>query len=136
MGSDPEPGSAPRTIDDVSGWFFWIDRLMFDRLLEAQAGSEPGHLGCFLGKSAIAVGAHQRDGERFVVIDLLERTDLLDADDDQNRGESARFYSTLTKRAFERNYAALRGAFPEVVVGMSTTVVDHLPAVSVPLHAH
>ena len=53
---------------------------MFDALLAAQADTPAGHLvelGCFLGKSAIVIGAHRREGERFVVIDLFEHTDLL-----------------------------------------------------------
>lgn len=124
----------PRSLDDIPGWFFWMDQLMFNRLLDAQAGTPPGHLvelGCFLGKSTVAIGAHRRDGERFVVVDLFEHTDLVDPDDIRNRRESARSYGSLTQQAFEQNYRALRDELPEVVVGMSSTVGDHLPAGSV-----
>ena len=126
--------STPRALDDIPGWFYWTDRAMFDAVLTAQAGSPPGHLvelGTYLGKSAVVVGAHRRSGERFVVIDLFERTDLLGAEADANRAESLRSYRSLTQQAFEHNYLTLRGELPEVVVGMSSVVVDHLPEQSV-----
>ena len=25
--------AMPRSLDDIPGWFYWMDRLMFDRLL-------------------------------------------------------------------------------------------------------
>jgi hypothetical protein len=125
--------ALPVTLDDVPGWFFWMDRLMFDTMLIAQQHTPNGHLvelGCFLGKSAIAVGAHRRDGERFVVVDLFEHTDLLGSNI-RNLGESQRSYSSLTQQAFEQNYQALRGELPEVVAGLSSSVTDHLPPESV-----
>jgi Methyltransferase domain len=87
-------------------------------------------LGCFLGKSAIAVGAYRREGERFVVVDLFEHTDLLGSNL-RNLGESQRSYSSLTQQAFEQNYQTLRGDLPEVVAGLSSSVTDHLPGGSV-----
>ena len=124
---------APRTLNDVPGWFFWMDRLMFDTLLTAQQDTPTGHLvelGCFLGKSTIVIGAYRREDERFVVVDLFEYTDLLGANH-RNLGESKRSYSSLTQQAFEQNYEALRGELPEVVAGLSSSVTDHLPAGSV-----
>jgi SAM-dependent methyltransferase len=129
-----EVAVLPRTLDDVPGWFFWLDRLMFDALLTAQADTPTGHLvelGCFLGKSAIVIGAYRREGERFVVVDLFEHTDLLGESDSDNLRESRRSYSSLTQQAFERNYQTLRGELPEVVAGLSSSVVEHLPAGSV-----
>jgi hypothetical protein len=125
--------APPRTLGDVPGWFYWMDRLMFDTLLSAQADTPSGHLvelGCFLGKSAIVIGAHRREGERFVVVDLFEYTELLGTNQ-RNLGESQRSYSSLTQQAFEQNYQTLRGELPEVVAGLSWSVTDHLPAGSV-----
>ena len=124
---------GPRTLNDVPGWFFWMDRLMFDTLLTAQQDTTSGHLvelGCFLGKSAIVIGAYRREDERFVVVDLFEYTDLLGANQ-RNLSESKRSYSSLTQQAFEQNYGALRGELPEVVAGLSSSVTDHLPDGSV-----
>jgi hypothetical protein len=128
-----EVAVLPRTLDDVPGWFFWLDRLMFDALLTAQADTPTGHLvelGCFLGRSAIVIGAYRREGERFVVVDLFEHTDLLGSNL-RNLGESRRSYSALTQEAFEHNYQALRGELPDVVAGLSSSVTDHLPVGSV-----
>ena len=124
---------GPRTLNDVPGWFFWMDRLMFDTLLTAQQDTPNGHLvelGCFLGKSAIVIGAYRREDERFVVVDLFEYTDLLGVNQ-RNLSESKRSYSSLTQQAFEQNYEALRGELPEVIAGLSSSVTDHLPDGSV-----
>jgi hypothetical protein len=61
-------------------------------------------------------------------VDLFERTDLLGTDQTGSLGESQRSYSTLTQQAFEHNYQSLRGDLPEVVVGLSSSIVEHLPA--------
>ena len=47
--------------------------MLFSRLLEAQT-DVPGdlvELGAYLGKSAVIIGSHLREGERFVVVDLF-----------------------------------------------------------------
>ena len=125
---------TPSSAEDIPGWFFWLDRAMFAALLRAQADTPSGHLvelGAYLGKSAVVIGEHRRPGERFVVVDLFERTDLLGGQAGANLAESLKSYKTLTQEAFEHNYRSVRGELPEVVVGMSAQIVDHLEPASV-----
>ena len=51
-----------------------------------------------------------------------------DVDDTANRSENAKSYATLTRTEFERNYLALHDDLPLVVQGLSTEVVEHVPA--------
>jgi len=118
-----------RGYSDIPGWFWWIDRQLFATVLEAQAGSDPGvlvELGSYLGKSAVIIGNHVRAGERFVVLDLFGRTDLLSdtATDRANRTEAERSYPTLNRRTFERNYLALHDQLPEIIEAPSTAIVE------------
>ena len=72
----PKLGPLPATPDDVPGWLYGTDRLLFDWLLTEAAGPvEPGDLleiGAYLGRSAIHMGQHQRAGETFTVCDLFD----------------------------------------------------------------
>ncbi|MFP5282163.1 MAG: class I SAM-dependent methyltransferase [Actinomycetes bacterium] len=115
-----------RKFTDLPGWFFWIDYLVFTRLLQAQQASPPGvlvELGTYLGKSAVVIGEHLRDRERFVALDLFGRTELLDGDGTSaNTAEVQRSYPTLSRRAFEANYLALHPALPEIVEGLSSSI--------------
>ncbi|MGD7787274.1 class I SAM-dependent methyltransferase [Propionibacteriaceae bacterium Y1700] len=133
-GDDTGPATPIRSIHDVPGWFFWRDQSLFRWFLEAQQESEPGtlvELGAFQGKSAVLIGEHLRSDERFVVVDLFDRVDLLDEDDELNRREMAKSYKTLSQQGFEDNYLALHDDLPEVVCGLSSTVVDHVEPGSV-----
>ncbi|WP_152363590.1 class I SAM-dependent methyltransferase [Microlunatus speluncae] len=121
--------SAISGYSDIPGWFWWIDRQLFATILEVQAGSAPGvlvELGTYLGKSAVIIGQHLRPSERFVVLDLFGRTDLLTdtAADRANRTEAERSYPTLTRRTFEQNYLALHDQLPEIVEAPSTAIVE------------
>jgi Methyltransferase domain len=112
------------SYSDIDGWFVWDDRTLFDALLAAQ--TEPGdlvELGAYLGRSAVIIGDHWRDGERFVVIDLFGA----EVDDVMNQRENQGSYPTLTRTNFEANYLALHDRLPEVVQGLSTEVVEHVP---------
>lgn len=122
-------GLAPRSLaslDDVGGWFPWIDQLLFTWFLERQARlGESGdlvELGAYLGKSAILMGRHLRDGETFTVCDLFDS----DASDDSNQAEMARSYSTLTRTAFVENYRAFHDRLPVVVQGPTSVILDHV----------
>ncbi|MET9534630.1 class I SAM-dependent methyltransferase [Streptomyces sp. NPDC006649] len=113
---------APAALDDVKGWFFAADQLLFDWLLTRQKGlAESGDLlevGTYLGKSAIFTGSYLRPGERFTVCDLFDAP----ADDSANGAEMAKSYSTLTRRAFEANYLSFHDALPTVLQGLSSMV--------------
>jgi predicted O-methyltransferase YrrM len=120
-----------RSYKDIKGWFFWDDRALFDVLLDSQ--DAPGtlvELGAYLGRSAVIVGNHLRDGERFVVIDLFgSEVELTDSRaDTANRNENRYSYATLTRTEFEQNYRALHDTLPTVVQAPSTAVLEHVPA--------
>ncbi|WP_405780135.1 class I SAM-dependent methyltransferase [Streptomyces sp. NBC_00859] len=121
---------APTGLDEVKGWFFAADQLLFDWLLTRQKNrSETGDLlevGVYLGKSAIFTGSYLRPGERFTVCDLFDAP----ADDSANGAEMAKSYSTLTRRAFEANYLSFHEELPTVLQGLSSMVSDHVPDAS------
>lgn len=75
-------------------------------------------VGVYMGKSAIFLGRHSRDGEGYTVCDLFEG----DALDDANQAESTKSYSTLTQRTFEANYLAFHDTLPRVLKGPSSIV--------------
>jgi hypothetical protein len=123
--------AAVKSFYDIPGWFRWLDMTMFHALLDAQSDSEPGvlvELGTYLGKSAVVIGDHVRDGDRFVAVDLFGDTDVLGQSpaDVANRRESTKSYGTLTRRTFEENYLALHPQLPEIIQGPSSDVVGHV----------
>lgn len=128
----PEPGPI-RSFYDVPGWFGWVDKTMFDALLKAQVGGAPGdvvELGVYLGRSAVVLGNHVREGERLVAVDLFG-TDPADYEPartahEANRAENSKSYATLERGDFEANYLALHPELPVVVTGPSGSVVDHV----------
>lgn len=75
-------------------------------------------LGCYLGKSAVVVGAHQQPGERFTVLDLFEAP----AGDEANVHEMAGSYSALTRAQFEQNYLRFHESLPVVVQAPSSEI--------------
>ncbi|MFE4666285.1 class I SAM-dependent methyltransferase [Streptomyces sp. NPDC056716] len=126
----PTPGTPgtlaspppPHRLDDVKGWFPPLDQLLFDWFLHRQeAGGLRGDLlevGVFMGKSAIFLGRHRQEGERYTVCDLFGG----DAPDGANRAESVKSYSSLSRRAFESNYLAFHDELPRVLQGPSSLV--------------
>ncbi|GGT30483.1 class I SAM-dependent methyltransferase [Streptomyces chromofuscus] len=117
-----EAPPRPRRLDDVPGWFPVLDQVLFDWLLNRQeAAGVRGDLlevGVYMGKSAIFLGRHLREGEHYTVCDLFEG----DAPDDANRAESTKSYSALTRQAFETNYLSFHDELPRVVQGPSSLV--------------
>ncbi|WP_207943389.1 class I SAM-dependent methyltransferase [Actinomadura sp. KC345] len=123
--SSPESG-PPASLDDVKGWFPKIDQSLFTWFLERQDRlGETGdlvELGSYLGKSAILMGRHTRDGETFTVCDLFDS----EASDHSNQEEMARSYSSLTRTAFETNYLAFHDRLPQIVQGPTSMILDHV----------
>ncbi|MFJ4472230.1 class I SAM-dependent methyltransferase [Streptomyces sp. NPDC089424] len=117
-----EAPPRPRLLDDVPGWFPVLDQTLFDWLLTRQeAAGVRGDLlevGVYMGKSAIFLGRHLREGERYTVCDLFEG----DAPDRANRAESTKSYSALTRQVFETNYLSFHDELPRVVQGPSSLV--------------
>ncbi|MFJ9628697.1 class I SAM-dependent methyltransferase [Streptomyces sp. NPDC101175] len=128
----PVPGTIrpPRRLDDVPGWFPVLDQVLFEWFLDRQeAAGTKGDLlevGVYMGKSAICLGRHNGDGERFTVCDLFEG----DAQDDANQAESTKSYSALTQRVFEENYLAFHDTLPRVLKGPSSIVPEEVAPAS------
>ncbi|WP_078911326.1 class I SAM-dependent methyltransferase [Streptomyces sp. NRRL WC-3742] len=121
---------APLTRDDIPGWFFRLDREAFAHLLSAQSAAgvtgDLLELGSYLGRSAVLLGDHLREGERLTVCDLFDS----DAGDDENAAEMAMSYRrTLTRSAFEANYLAFHATLPEIVQAPTSVLADgRIPA--------
>ncbi|WP_217144627.1 class I SAM-dependent methyltransferase [Streptomyces sp. AC627_RSS907] len=124
MATAQETHEYPAELGDVPGWFWPLDQVLFSWFLQWQeAGGTRGdllELGAYLGKSAILLGHHLRDGETLTVCDLFGA----DAPDDANRAETARSYSTLTRQAFERNYLSFHDTLPTVVQAPTSAITD------------
>lgn len=126
----PEPKEIS-SYSDIPGFFMWVDRWVFAALLSSQRESPLGtliELGVYQGKSAVIIGDAVRPGERFVVVDLFGREDLLghnpgaSANRKENRGQ----YRNLTREQFETNYLALHDTLPDIIEGLTSTVLDHV----------
>lgn len=119
---------TPRTIDDIHGWFWAEDRVLFSHFLGADSVRATGdlvELGTFKGKSAVLIGDYLAEGERFFALDLFHNST-----DAANAFEN-RYYPTLTRDAFESNYLAFHDRLPEIIEGPSTLIVDHVEPHSV-----
>ncbi|MET9777193.1 class I SAM-dependent methyltransferase [Streptomyces sp. NPDC006367] len=118
--------TCPTELNDVPGWFWPLDQVLFSWFLERQeaAGTRGDllELGTYLGKSAILLGHRLREGEKLTVCDLFEA----DAPDEANRAETAKSYSTLTRQAFERNYLSFHDALPTIVQAPSSVITDEV----------
>lgn len=118
-----------KTFSDVPGWFGWLDMITFKEVLDVQAESGPGvliELGTYMGKSAVVIGEHVRDGDRFVALDLFGDADELD---DSHTGranlrENEGSYRSLTRQQFERNYLSLHDVLPDIVQAKSSRILD------------
>ncbi|UVS78686.1 class I SAM-dependent methyltransferase [Actinokineospora sp. UTMC 2448] len=115
--------------DDVPGWFFPADALLFRAVDELQG--ERGitgdllEIGVYQGKSAILIGCFPRAGERFAVCDVFGDLDALSA---ENRDESTTYYPGYERAAFERNYLRFHAELPDVHAVASARLPDLLPA--------
>ncbi|QIB43952.1 class I SAM-dependent methyltransferase [Streptomyces aureoverticillatus] len=119
-----DTSALPQELSDVPGWFPNLDQVLFDWLLTRQESrgvyGDLLEIGVYMGKSAIFLGRHLRDGEDYTVCDLFED----EAPDGANEAESNKSYPTLTKQAFERNYLSFHDELPRVLRGPSSVVPD------------
>ncbi|GHG38293.1 class I SAM-dependent methyltransferase [Streptomyces zaomyceticus] len=124
-----QPLLAPDRLDEVEGWFFDADRFLFDWLLTHQRDhgvrGDLLELGVYKGKSAILIGYHAADGERFTVCDLF---DASEAPDDSTAAEMRVYYPTLTRQVFEANYLRFHRGLPTVIQGSSSGITGQVPA--------
>ncbi|MEU3658398.1 class I SAM-dependent methyltransferase [Streptomyces sp. NPDC032940] len=116
----------PAGLNDVPGWFWPLDQVLFSWFLERQEAvgtrGDLLELGTYLGKSAILLGHRLQDGEKLTVCDLFEA----DAPDEANRAEAAKSYATLTRQAFERNYLSFHDDLPVIVQGPSSVIAGEV----------
>ncbi|MFF9807286.1 class I SAM-dependent methyltransferase [Streptomyces coeruleorubidus] len=114
----------PGELADVPGWFPPLDQMLFTWFLERQQKQgmrgDLLELGVYMGKSAILLGHHLQDGEKFTVCDLFEG----DAPDEANKAESTKSYASLTQQAFERNYLSFHDTLPTVIAAPSSVVSE------------
>lgn len=113
-------------FDEVPGWFGRQDYWLFEFFLETQSRDAPGDLlemGCYMGRSAILLGLHQREGEQVTVCDLFGEP----VEDDANIAENAG-YCDVTRPAFEHNYRQWVGKLPTIIQASTTDLSDVLPS--------
>lgn len=113
------------TRDAIPGWFFKVDQEAFGHLLDGQsragATGDVLELGTYLGRSAVLLGDHLRDGEKLTVCDLFDS----EATDAENAAEMAMSYRrTLTRSAFESNYLAFHPELPVIVQAPTSVLAD------------
>ncbi|WP_375494057.1 class I SAM-dependent methyltransferase [uncultured Jatrophihabitans sp.] len=108
--------------ETVPGWLPEVDYMFFEWFLrdqeERDVRGDLVELGVYLGKSAIVIGDHLRDGETLTVVDLFED----DAGDDSNRTENVESYTGLTQEAFEGYYRMFHRDLPVVHRGFSSEI--------------
>ncbi|GLW05541.1 hypothetical protein Misp01_06710 [Microtetraspora sp. NBRC 13810] len=118
--------ASPWTLDSVPGSFTETDMRVFEWLLSYQARRHtPGDLleiGVHLGRSAIVLGRHLREGDVFTVCDLFGSP----APGEDNRREVTELSPAPDRDAFEINYLAYHSTLPEVVHGPSASVAFHV----------
>ncbi|MBW5483922.1 class I SAM-dependent methyltransferase [Streptomyces bambusae] len=117
----------PTRLEDVKGWFWAVDQLLFDWFLSRQNedsahGGDLLELGAYMGKSAILLGEYLREGEEFTVCDLFGAP----APDDSNVAETESSYANLTRLAFETNYLAFHDELPRVIQAPTSVVATEV----------
>ncbi|OMI87316.1 hypothetical protein BSZ07_24060 [Streptomyces sp. M1013] len=126
MATAQETHEYPGELNDVPGWFWPLDQVLFSWFLERQERLDTRgdllELGAYLGKSAILLGHRLRDGETLTVCDLFGA----EPPDAANRAEAAKSYSSLTRQAFERNYLSFHDTLPTIIQAPSSAVVDEV----------
>lgn len=115
--------------EDVPGWFFPADALLFRAVDEIQGArgiaGDLLEIGVYQGKSAILLGCFPRRGERLAVCDAFDDLDGLSA---ENRDENTAYYPGHGRAAFERHYLRFHPELPEVHAVPSARLARLLPA--------
>ncbi|WP_327719004.1 class I SAM-dependent methyltransferase [Streptomyces sp. NBC_00490] len=128
MANAQQTYTYPGELGDVPGWFPPLDQVLFTWLLDRQRtrgfAGDLLELGAYMGKSAILLGRHLEEGERFTVCDLFGG----DAPDGANKAETAKSYASLTRQAFERNYLSFHDTLPRVIEAPSSVISSEVAA--------
>ena len=121
----------PASLDAVKGWFYLKDQAVMTWLLDRQERLEPPgdllEMGCYLGKSAVVVGTHLREGETFTVCDLFD-TGTEQAADESNQSENKKSYASLTRQAFEGNYLTFHEELPTIIQNTTDQITSLVKA--------
>lgn len=122
MANAQQTYTYPGELGDVPGWFPPLDQVLFTWFLDRQRtlgfSGDLLELGAYMGKSAILLGRHLAEGERFTVCDLFGG----DAPDGANKAETAKSYASLTRQSFERNYLSFHEELPRVIEAPSSVI--------------
>ncbi|WP_405647706.1 class I SAM-dependent methyltransferase [Streptomyces sp. NBC_00019] len=128
MANAQQTYTYPGELGDVPGWFPPLDQVLFTWFLDRQRTrgltGDLLELGAYMGKSAILLGRHLEEGERFTVCDLFGG----DAPDGANKAETAKSYASLTRQAFERNYLSFHDTLPRVIEAPSSVISSEVAA--------
>lgn len=128
MANAQQTYTYPGELGDVPGWFPPLDQVLFTWLLDRQRtrgfSGDLLELGAYMGKSAILLGRHLDEGERFTVCDLFGG----DAPDGANKAETAKSYASLTRQSFERNYLSFHEELPRVIEAPSSVISSEVAA--------
>ncbi|MFI0484454.1 class I SAM-dependent methyltransferase [Actinomadura sp. 9N215] len=134
--------SPAMALDNVPGWFYRVDRHVFEHLLGWQNSTarrgDIAELGTFVGKTAILLGAFLLDGQRLTVCDLFGEP----TEDKENQAEVETFYrrnpgeqntSSLMadtydrmRAAFEQNYLSFHPELPHIVQGPTARAREYV----------
>lgn len=108
----------------IGGAFTDIDFILFDKILNLQAGQAPGDLleiGVLRGRSAVVVGLHAGSDE-FIACDVFEESGV----DEANTRENKISYGNLTRLSFESNYKRFVSTSPRIIQGLSSVLPEHV----------
>ncbi len=129
-------------VEHIPGWFYRVDRHVFEHLLgwqnvTAQHG-DLAEMGTFVGKTAILIGFFLKDGETLSVCDLFGEPTA----DEENQTEVHTFYrqnpgekvtSDLMRKTydrmretFEQNYLSLHRELPRIIQGPTSQIREHV----------
>jgi predicted O-methyltransferase YrrM len=133
--SKPKPKRAPNievlrqnyeAFKSVNGWLTVTDQTAMSWILEWQNTNEKEgdlvELGVFEGKSAIYIGSYMKGHETFTVCDLFEEA----ATETAIAAPIRHAYATLSQQKFEDNYKIFHETLPEIVRGLSTSIMKHV----------
>jgi hypothetical protein len=113
-------------LGEVKGWYSRVDQLVIEWLLsfqhEFEVKGDLVELGVYEGKSAIHIGAHLTDKDRFYVCDLFEEIQVRENIPPQEQAS----YRTLTQSKFEDNYLKFHPSLPFIVRGLSSEITQHV----------
>jgi len=121
-------------IDQVPGWFFPPDTLLFAAVdnfqRERGVTGDLLEIGVYKGRSAILMGFFAGPGERLVVCDLFEEMDAISEENEQERRHYAKLHDLdlPARKDFEGHYLRFHPALPEIMQMRSDRLNGHLPA--------